>query len=304
MTDNAKKKTIAVFAMLLVVVAVSLILLLLFEEGGETDRGESGTAEETTIASATQPWSGLIPVVDSKFLWQYGYQQLANEHPSEVPATSQDGLEQDGAVNEPQTYFEQITNWRGESVTDDAGNAVTEVHTRPPAQAYTEALTDANGEVVTDSNGDPVTGAAAQERTTAVVGGFGDPQSNQLAQGISDGEKFTRMKIYLNGDYDIQKSSVMRMVLRERSGLLVLPDSLVYNLSNGNCSMGTKKFGNMAYVTKSGGQTVVTLIIPESARPNVKDTTSLQAASTISTFKNSSTGEYIDEFTVAVNLSE
>ena len=153
-------------------------------------------------------------------------------------------------------------------------------------------------------NGNPVTelGTIVTEATTAAVGDREEGAST-WAQGFSDGERYVRMKIYIDGEYDITRSSVMTMTLREKSGLIAIPDTLTYNLYKGTCSLSpTKKYNEMAYVTKTGGQTVVTLIIPEEARPLVSDTTSFKANSTISTFRDSS-GVTLAEFSVSVKLS-
>ena len=55
----------------------------------------------------------------------------------------------------------------------------------------------------------------------------------------------------------------------------------------------------MAWVTQNAGQTIVTLIIPESARPNVTSTTAFSAKSTYSTFSDNE-GDKLAEFTVSV----
>ncbi len=335
MPMSSKNKIIAVFAALLIVVAVALAVLLFTDKDSEEPANET-TTEETTTQSTTAPSSGLVAVVKSKYLWQYGWQQIASERPSEIPTTQEESsTDEETTIYVPETYFESVTNWKGENVTDENGEAVTEVRTHPRTEVYIETVTDENGEAVTDENGEAVTevyseivtttlppvyatdengeaitdeeGSAVtetttEEKTTAIVGGIGNSESKYWAQGVSDGEKYVRMKIYIDGEYDVKSSSVMSLTLREKTGLINLPDTLVYNLSKGTCSIGTKKYSEMAYVTKSAGQTVVTLIIPEEARPNVADTTSFSAKSTISTF-NDGNGNYLDEFTVSVNLS-
>ena len=222
-------------------------------------------------------------------------------------------------------YYEVITNESGEAITDESGNQVTEIHTVPQTTVYTEYVTDENGESVTDENGNLVTEIHSEvvttapppvyvtdvngepitdengsfvtevittqpEVTTAVVGSRPDG-ATVWAQGFSDGTRYTRMKIYIDGEYDITKSSVMTLTLRESGNVVPTYDTLTYNLYKGVCTLspGNKQEG-MATVTKSAGQTIVTLIIPEEAQP------------TISTFRDSS-GQNIDDFSVSVNLS-
>ncbi len=283
MIDASKKKIIAIFAALLVVAAVALAALLL--NGDEADKSKTNSDEETVTVSPNQSQYGeLIPVEDSKYLWQYGMQTVSDERPSEVSTTEKDesSLEEVTTLNEPQTYYEQVTNWMGESVTDEDGQAVTEIHNVTQPQEQTEIVTDEDGEEITES--------------LPLVGGQGE----RWAQGISDGKNYTGMKIYLNGDYNIKNSSVMVMTLSEKSGLIPLKGNLVYNLSKGTCTIGTVKYRNMASVAKSDGRTVVTLTIPQMLRPDVSDTTTFRANSTLSTFMDANTGDYIPEFTVSV----
>ncbi len=299
-------------------------------------------AEQTTglpFANQSAP-GGALAVVQGKYLWEYGWQQYASELPSEMPTVESDepSETETTAGYEPQTYYKYVTNWRGEKVTDSSGKPVTEVYTQPQTKVHILELTDENGEVITDEygnavtevyselvtagsapvqvtdengeavtndNGEAVTATepAEEERTTAVVGGVNTTGASQWAQGVSDGEKYVRMKIYMDGEYDTRKNnSVMTMSLSQNGNVLNIPDTLVYNLSKGTCTIGAKKYSNMAFVTKSGGQTIVTLIIPENARPNVADTTEFKASSTVSTFLDSSE-EFIDEFTVSVDLT-
>lgn len=283
MINTSKKKIIAIFAALLVVAAVALAVLLL--SGDKADNSKNNSDEETVTISPNQSQYGeLIPVEDSKYLWQYGMQTVSDERPSEAPTTEKDELTSEEAVtlNEPQTYYEQITNWMGESVTDENGQAVTEIHNVTRPQEQTEIVTDEDGEQITENL--PLVGA----------------QGERWAQGVSDGKKYTGMTIYLNGDYKIKNSSVMVLTMSENSGLINIPGNLVYNLSKGTCTIGTVKYQNMASVETSGGRTIVNLTIPPMLCPDVNKTTSLQAKTTLSTFMDANTGDYIPEFTVSV----
>ncbi len=341
MSKPVNNKAVAAAAIILLLLAVVLSVLLLADDGETGKTADTTTTKapvETTTQAPTTQFNGLIPLVHSKFLWQYGSQQLALEKPVEI-STEEEQSSTEPPVTQyvPETYYEVVTNWKGEAITGDDGKEVTEIRTKPQTTVYTEVVTDANGEAVTDENGQAVTelrseevttlpppiyvtdangeqltnengepvteqGTTVVEKTTAVVGSR-DEGASTWAQGISDGNSYVRMKIYIDGEYDITRSSVMTMTLREKSGLISIPDTLTYNLYKGTCSVSpTKKYNEMAYVTKTGGQTVVTLIIPEEARPLVSETTSFKASSTISTFRDAS-GRNIDEFTVSVKLS-
>lgn len=340
MSKPVNNKLVAAAAIFLLALALILSVLLLTEDGKD-DVTQQTQPQETTVQNiqpetTTQPQE-YIPDVPTKFLWQYGWQQIAVDKPVENPTEVEETLHVSPLYTQrvPETYYEVITNWKGEAITGEDGSEVTEIRTKPQTTVYTEYVTDEYGEKVTDENGEPVTelhsevvttapppvyvtdangeqltdesgnpvtelGTTAPESTTAAVGG--NSGEARWAQGFSDGEKYVRMKIYLDGEYDITRSSVMTLTLREKSGMISIPDTLTYNLYKGTCSLSpTKKYNEMAYVTKTGGQTVVTLIIPEEARPLVSQTTSFKASSTISTFRDSN-GNTIDEFTVSVDL--
>lgn len=341
MSKPVNNKAVAAAAIILLAMAVILSVLLLTEDDSQSGSQQAKPQETTTqstTAETTTRYDGLIPVVQSKFLWQYGSQQLASEKPVEVSTQeSSSGESPLFTQRVPETYYEVVTNWKGEAVTGEDGSEVTEIRTKPQTTVYTEYVTNGYGENITDENGEPVTevysevvttapppvyvtgedgeqltdkngspvtqpGTTVAESTTAVVGNNNSGES-KWAQGFSDGEKYVRMKIYIDGEYDIHRSSVMTLTLREKSGMISMPDTLTYNLYKGTCSLSpTKKYNDMAYVTKTGGQTVVTLIIPEEARPLVSQTTSFKASSTISTFRDRN-GDNIDEFTVSVDPS-
>ncbi|MBR2957157.1 MAG: hypothetical protein IKC20_02800 [Clostridia bacterium] len=341
MSKPVNNKAVMAAAIILLALAVILSVLLLTEDGngGTSQTQPQQTTTQSTTNETTTQFQGLFPVVDSKFLWQYGSQQIASDKPVENPSEEEETSHVSPLYTQrvPETYYEVVTNWKGEAVTGEDGSEVTEIRTKPQTTVYTEYVTNENGENVTDENGKPVTqlhsevvttapppvyvtgengeqltdesgnpvtelGTTVAESTTAAVGNNNAGES-KWAQGFSDGERYIRMKIYIDGEYDITRSSVMTMTLREKSGLISIPDTLTYNLYKGTCSLSpTKKYNEMAYVTKTGGQTVVTLIIPEEARPLVSQTTSFKASSTISTFRDGN-GDTIDEFTVSVELS-
>lgn len=342
MSKSDKNKIVAVMAILLIGVAVALSVLLLMEEGDEpalpSDDVIPTPEQMEDLPTFNQGNSGLALQVDSKYLWEYGGQRVSSDRPNELNTKKETTTYK--SVLELMTVVQEVTNASGEKVTDQDGNAVTEIGTLANIKYYPEYITDANGEKVTGEDGEPVTemrseyitkapepvyvtdangenitdengdlvteipttaAPVPQGPTTAVVGSRPEG-SNVWAQGMSDGEKYTTMKIYIDGEYDVKSSSVMTLTLREKSGLVSIPDTLTYNLSKGTCNVSpTKKHGDMAYVTKSGGQTIVTLIIPEDARPSVDNTTTFRAKSTLSTFNSG--GDYLDEFTVSVNLS-
>ncbi len=343
MSKSAKNKIVAVFAVFLIAVAVGLSVLLLMGDENEPELPSDeilGLENTTAFPTFQQDNAGLALQVDSKYLWEYGHQHISNERPVELN-TKKEETTTYKSVLELYTYVQEVTNESGEKVTDESGNAVTEVGTLSNIKVFTEFVTDENGEKVTgedgepitevrsefvtqppkpvyvtdengenitDENGEPVTempttaAPVTQGPTTAVVGSRGDGDSNVWAQGMSDGEEYISMKIYIDGEYDIKSSSVMTLTLRENSGLVNIPDTLTYNLSKGTCNVSpTKRHNDMAYVTKSGGQTIVTLIIPEGSRPSVANTTTFRAKSTLSTFSQGR--DYLDEFTVSVNLS-
>lgn len=341
MSKSSKNKIVAVLAVFLIGVAVALSALLLMEESEPalpSDNDIPAIEDMSDLPSFNPQNAGGAVQVDSKYLWEYGGQHISSERPNELN-TKKETTTYKSAL-ELYTVIQQVTDANGENVTDEQGNAVTEVGTLSDIKYYPEYVTDTNGEYVTDENGVPVTEMRSeyvtkapdpvyvtdengenitdengdfvteipttappveQGPTTAAVGSRPEG-ANIWAQGMNDGEKYTTMKIYIDGEYDIKSSSVMTLTLREKSGLVNIPDTLTYNLSKGTCNVSpTKKHSDMAYVTKSGGQTIVTLIIPEEARPAVANTTTFRAKSTLSTFNYG--GEYLDEFTVSVNLS-
>ncbi len=341
MSKPVNNKVISAAAIILLALAVILFVLLLTENDSQDNTQQTQPQETTTQITTTETttqFDGLIPIVHTKFLWQYGSQQIASDKPVEISTEEEESSTEPPTTQYvPETYYEVITNWKGEAVTGEDGSEVTEIRTKPQTTVYTEYVTDEHGESVTDENGEPVTemhsevvttapppvyvtgengeqltdesgnpvtelGTIVTEATTAVVGNNNSGES-KWAQGFSDGERYVRMKVYIDGEYDITRSSVMTLTLRERSGMISLPDTLTYNLYKGTCSLSpTKKYNEMAYVTKTGGQTVVTLIIPEEARPLVSQTTSFKANSTISTFRDGN-GVNLDEFSVSVDLS-
>lgn len=341
MSKPVNNKAVAAAAIILLALAVILSVLLLTEDdnGGISQTQPHQTTTHSTTNETTTQFQGLIPDVPTKFLWQYGSQQIASDKPVEVSTEEEDSSRESPLFTQrvPETYYEVVTNWKGEAVTGEDGSEVTEIRTKPQTTVYTEYVTNGYGENITDENGEPVTEIYSEvvttapppvyvtdengeqltdengnpvtqpdttvaESTTAAVGSNNSGDS-KWAQGFSDGERYVRMKIYIDGEYDIHRSSVMTLTLRERSGMISMPDTLTYNLYKGTCSLSpTKKYNDMAYVTKTGGQTVVTLIIPEEARPLVSQTTSFKASSTISTFRDSN-GDNIDEFTVSVDPS-
>ena len=338
MSKPVNNKAVAAAAIILLALAAVMTVLLFTEDnsGGVAPAAPQQTVSQTASAETTTQRPEIIPDVETKFLWQYGWQRIASDLLAELASTQEDDSSRVSPLytqREPETYYEVVTNWKGEAVTGEDGSEVTEIRTKPETTVYVEYVTngygesitdengepvteiyselvttapppvyvtDANGEQLTDENGNPVTqqGTLAPESTTQAVGnGSGEPI---WAQGFDDGEKYVRMKIYIDGEYDIHRSSVMTLTLREKSGMVSMPDTLTYNLYKGTCSLSpTKKYNDMAYVTKTGGQTVVTLIIPEEAQPLVSQTTSFKASSTISTFRDGN-GDNIDEFTVSV----
>ena len=340
MSKPVNNKPVAAAAIILLALAVILSVLLLTEDDNN-DVVQQTQPPQTTVlsteAETTTQYQEYIPDVPTKFLWQYGSQQIAGDKPVENPTGGEETSHVSPLYTQPvpETYYEVVTNWKGEAVTGEDGSEVTEIRTKPQTTVYTEYVTNGYGENITDENGEPVTevyseivttspppvyvtdvngvqvtdkngkpvtqpGTTAAEITTAAVGNASG--ESKWAQGISDGEKYVRMKVYLDGEYDIHRSSVMTLTLREKSGMISMPDTLTYNLYKATCSLSpTKKYNDMAYVTKTGGQTVVTLIIPEEARPLVSQTTSFKASSTISTFRDRD-GNNIDEFTVSVEL--
>lgn len=338
MSKKAKSRLISFIAIVFIGVAAAMAIMLisdesLFEGNSNTDEGETqDSAQPVDTPPLTHPSGGLAVVVDSKYLWEYGWQQISSQKPVEIPTTKK-GDDKESTEEEPKTYYEVVTNWKGEPVTDEEGNKVTEVHTVPKTVKYTEYVTDEGGERVTDEEGKPVTeiytqvvtttqkpipvtdengenvtdedGSVVTEkttqvRTTKIVGSTGVVNAKHWAQGVTDGEDYVRMKIYIDGKYTVTKSSVMSLTMREKSGLISIPNSLVYNLGKGVCNISPgKKVEQMAYVSYEGDKTVVTLIIPESVRPATDNTTVFKASSTISTFTDEN-GNYLEEFDVSV----
>lgn len=338
MSKKAKNRLISFIAVIFIGVAAAMAIMLISDENlfeGKVNPNEGETqdsAEPVETEPVTQPLGGLAVVVNSKYLWEYGWQQISSQKPIEIPTTKK-GDEEESTEEEPKTYYEVVTNWKGEPVTDEDGSKVTEVHTVPKIVKYTEyvtdeggeavtdedgsmvteirtqivtttqkpiPVTDENGQNVTDEDGSVVTEKTTQVRTTKIVGSTGVVGAKHWAQGVTDGEDYVRMKIYIDGKYTVNKSSVMTLTMREKSGLVSMPNNLVYNIGKGTCNISpTKKVEQMAYVSYDGDKTVVTLIIPESARPTTDNTTVFKASSTISTFSDEN-GNNLEEFTVSV----
>lgn len=335
MSGKTKNTVITVVALVLIAVALFLgIQLVLGEEGVLFGEGKTEPHTEEATTQPTTAYQGLIPIVKSKYLWEYGWQQIANERPSEIPKEEEPAsLEEVTTVYVPQTYYEPVTNWRGDTVTDEFGSEVTEVRTVPRTETFTEIITgedgealtdeagnivtevhtqivtttqapipvtDENGEAITDEAGNVVTETTTLPQTTGIVSGNSTGSGKQWAQGIVDGKKYVYMKVYLDGEYTINSRSVMTMTVREKGGFVSMPETFTYNLSSGTCSVSpTKKYEQMAYVKTDNGQTVVTLMIPEDVRPDIDKTTAFSAKSTYSTFRDVN-GEKLPEFTVTV----
>lgn len=331
MSKKGRNKAVTALTVILILIAAAAALYLMYGEDfyftGLFGKGNIAKSRyAVTEDSDLQGNSALLtPVYDTKYLWEYGWQHISVNKPYSIKKDESVSYEEDTTAEEeePETYTEIVTNWKGEPVTDENGDPVTEVRRAPETKLHSETVTDENGEPVLDENGEPMTtmiseklppavtdengeeqtdenGEKVTEKTTAIVTKEQVVGARASAAGVTDGETYTRMIITIDGDLSVTNSSVMSVTLRENSGLVNIPNTLVYNLGKGTCTLSPgKQVGQSCYVNSGGGKTTVTLIIPESARPQQQNTTVFRASSTISTFRDAS-GRSIDEFTVSV----
>ena len=144
MTKKVKNRIVTVIALLLLAVAVFLVIQLMMGDESllfGSDKTET-SAQEFVTAPLSQYDSGSADV-DSKYLWEYGWQKVEKEKPSEVP-------------EETTTKAKENTTYNGLLTYNDEPQTAQKT-TLPQADGVYEIVTGANGEVLTDSAGDFVT---------------------------------------------------------------------------------------------------------------------------------------------------
>ncbi len=291
MTKKAKNRIVTIVALLLLAVAIFLIVQLMM--GDDSILFGSEKTEIPTQNNPTVPYVQDEPVlsdVDSKYLWEYGWQEIEKERPSEMPEETTADKSEKTTYNGLLIYNED--NQTGTTAASSGSDGVYEIMTGTNG----EVLTDVSGEFVTVPV-EPTSEKASAEPTSAFIGNGLVKSGGHKAAGITDGEKLTCMKVYLDDKYDISSRSVMTLTLKENGRSA---KTYTYNLLDGTCSLSvTGKYSGMAAVTTENGCTVVTLTIPEAVRPDAKDVTALSAKSTYNTFKDSN-GVRLGEFNVSV----
>ncbi|MBQ9552999.1 MAG: hypothetical protein IJU96_09590 [Clostridia bacterium] len=330
MPRNAKRIVTTVFALLFLAVALVFSFVLLTDrslfavkpnEAKLDQLGQGVEYEDETIPND----SPLIQVVDAKFLWEYGWQEVAEEQPEEVTQPTTEPKTEPV----PETYFVAVTNWKGELVTDVYGQPVTQVQGYYLDYQYllmtnaagelvrdeegnivteanevtrtTEAppltMQDGHGNIVTKPNGEPVTKIA---KSTVHVTNPSSVGAKYRGEGISDGEKYIGVRVVIDGTYDVCSNGVMTVGMTYKIDRKLYNKSLTYNIENGNCRVSRDEYyTGMVHLAKENNNMVITLYIPDSAQIPVDQMRLFSANSLMSTFRDS-TGSYLDGFTVNI----
>ncbi|HBL41668.1 MAG TPA: hypothetical protein DDY98_09035 [Ruminococcaceae bacterium] len=331
MARNAKKTRMAVLVVLLLAVALVLSFVLLTNPSltatepneDKLDKiGANAQSEDETMPND----SPLIQKVDAKYLWEYGWQSVAEEMPEVIETTTMETTTEPV----PETYYDVVTNWKGELVTDKYGQPVTQVRDMPVTALQYEFITDENGRIARDANGNVITDAYMVTRTTEappmtlldsngnmVTNAKGEPVTKTTkstvyvtnpssvgatyqGEGISDGEKYIGVRVVIDGQYDISTNSLMTVGMTYKEGGKIRMKSLTYNIDKLTCKVSSKeKYEQMVSFSRENGKTAVTLYIPESAQISTAQMRLLSASSTLSTFRTP-TGTYLDGFSVSV----
>lgn len=157
MTKTVKNRIVTVLALLLLAVAVFLVIQLIMGDEGLLLGGDKAeiTTQETVTTVPPSRYDHAAADVDSKYLWEYGWQEVEKEKPSEVP-------------EETTTKAKDEVNYDGLLIYNDE-QQTTQQTTLPQADGVYEIATGANGEVLTDSAGEFVT-KPAEPTTEAVTG--------------------------------------------------------------------------------------------------------------------------------------
>ncbi len=331
MAQDAKRTRITVLALLLLAVAVVLLVVLLTNPGltatkPDEDKLDKIGADAQTEDETIPNDSPLVQKVNAKFLWEYGWQSLAEEMPEVIETTT----EETTTEPVPETYYDVVTNWKGELVTDRYGQPVTQVRDMPLTAVAYEFVTDENGRIARDENGNVITEAYTVARTTQappitmqdghgniVTNAHGEPVTKAAkstvyvtnpssvgaayrGEGISDGDKYVGVRVVLDGEYDISTNSLMTVGMTYKESGRIRMKSLTYNIDKLTCRASSKeKYTQMVSLAREDGKTVVTLYIPDSEQISTEQMRILSASSTLSTFRTS-TGTYIDGFSVNV----
>lgn len=180
MTKKVKNRIVTVLALLLLAVAVFLIIQLILGDNGlllGNDRTEISTQEAVTAPFSQ--YDHASSDVDSKYLWEYGWQEVEKEKPSEVP-------------EETTTKAKEEADYNGLLIYNDEQQTAHKT-TLPQADGVYEIVTGPDGEVVTDSSGDfvtkpaePTTETQTAESTSADNDTNTTAYSNSARSGIFD----------------------------------------------------------------------------------------------------------------------
>ena len=334
MPRDTKKIILTALAAMFVIVAgvLSFVLLTnpqLFSSGDEEnyydedeyewggDLIEGGTSIETKQKRSPE----------AKFLWEFGWQAVAEELPSQAPTTT--AVTTTAPVME--TYYEAVTDWKGDLMTDrygqpitqvrefytdvqywamtdaggniardDAGNYMMEVQTvavTKTTQAPPLTMQDGHGNIVTNKKGQPVTKKA---KPTVYVTNPQSVGATYQGEGISDGENYIGVRVILDQVYDIAVNGAMTVGMTYKIDKKIYLKSLTYNIDQGTCRVSKdENYTGMVALSKENGRMVVTLSIPDAAQIPVSQMRLLSANSLFGTFRDPS-GNYIDGFTVNV----
>ncbi len=331
MTRSAKRIVTTVFALLFLAVALVFSFVLLTDQSlfsstpndAKLDRlgADADELEDETIPND----SPLMQVVNAKYLWEYGWQAVAEEQPETVTETTKETTTE--AV--PETIFVAVTNWKGEVVLGPDGQPVTQAQGYYLDYEY-QLATDANGSLLRDENGNYVFDAQEVTRTTKappltmqdghgniVTKSNGEPVTKVAkstvrvtnpsavgatyqGEGLSDGEKYTGVRVVIDGIYDVCSNGIMTVGMTYKIDRKLYNKSLTYNLERGTCRVSRDEYyTGMVDLARENDKMVVTLYIPDSSQIPVDQMRLFSASSLMSTFRDS-TGNYLDGFTVNV----
>ncbi len=331
MPRNAKRIVTTVFALLFVAVALvfSFVLLTdqvtLFTPKPNDAKLERLGADVQYVEETIPNDLPFMPVVNAKFLWEYGRQVVVAEQPEAVTETTTETTTEPV----PETIMVAVTNWKGELITDLYGQPVTQAQgyyldyqLQPATDAdgdllrdeegnlmfdaqevtrTTEAppltMQDGHGNILTKPNGEPVTKVA---RTTVRVTNPSSIGATYQGEGLSDGEKYTGVRVLIDDTYDVCSNGIMTVSMTYKIDRKLYNKSMTYNLEKGTCRVSRDEYyTGMVGLSKENNKMVVTLSIPDSAQIPVDQMRLFSASSLMSTFRDS-TGNYLDGFTVNV----
>ena len=332
MAKYNKKKILTVLAIVLAVGGLVFLFLYITNPSlfsRNTVNGDSDGLEwnENVVNNPNQNNAQGGQAAFTKYLWEFGWQNVAEEQPSQVTATT---LPTTTAVM-PSTYYEAVTDWKGGLVTDRYGQPVTKVkefYTDLQYYAMTDSggnvardeyggymmgvqtvevtrttqpppltMQDGHGNIVTKKNGQPVTKIA---KPTVYVTNPETVGAVYQGEGISDGENYIGVRVIIDGVYDIATNGAMTLGMTYKIDKKVHLKSLTYNIDQGTCRVSKdENYTGMVTLSKENNKMVITLSIPDAAQIPVSQMRLLSASSLFGTFRDS-TGTYVDGFTVNV----